>query len=102
MRTPIHSGAILADELEEIGVSAVELARLIEVPENRVSQIIAEKRGITAYMARRLAQYFGMSAELWMNLQKMYEFELARRQTGKVIKHIPQRPKVEAPAFDRK
>lgn len=101
MRTPIHPGAILADELEEIGISAAELARLIEVPANRVSQIIAGKRGITADTALRLAQYFGTAAEFWMNLQKIYELDLARQQTGKAIKHIPQRPKVEAPAFDR-
>lgn len=101
MRTPIHPGAILADELAEIGVSAAELARLIEVPANRVSQIIAGKRGITADTALRLAQYFGTAAEFWMNLQKIYELDLARQQTGAAIKHIPQRPKVEAPAFER-
>lgn len=101
MRTPIHPGAILADELEEIGISAAELARLIEVPANRVSQIIAGKRGITADTALRLAQYFGTAAEFWMNLQKIYELDLARRQAGETIKHIPQRPQVEAPAFDR-
>ena len=55
MRTPIHPGAILADELAEIGISAAELARLIEVPANRVSQIIAGKRAITADTALRLA-----------------------------------------------
>jgi addiction module HigA family antidote len=101
MRTPIHPGATLADELQEIGLSAAELARLIEVPANRVSQIIAGKRGITADTALRLAQYFGTAAEFWMNLQQMYELDLARQQAGETIKHIPQRPKVETPAFDR-
>ena len=101
MRTPIHPGEILADELTEIGISAAELARLIEVPANRVSQIIAGKRGITADTALRLAQYFGTEAEFWMNLQKIYELDLARKEAGAAIKHIPQRPKVEAPAFDR-
>jgi addiction module HigA family antidote len=69
MRIPIHPGEILADELEEIGISAAELARLIEVPANRVSQIISGKRAITADTALRLTQYFGMSADFWMNLQ---------------------------------
>jgi antitoxin HigA-1 len=101
MRTPIHPGTILADELEEIGISAAELARLIEVPANRVSQIIAGKRGITADTALRLAQYFGTAAEFWMNLQKIYELDLARKEAGAAIKHIPQRPQAEAPAFDR-
>jgi addiction module HigA family antidote len=101
MRTPIHPGEILADELTETGISAAELARLIEVPANRVSQIIAGKRGITADTALRLAQYFGTAAEFWMNLQKIYELDLARKEAGAAIKHIPQRPKVEAPTFDR-
>jgi antitoxin HigA-1 len=100
MRTPIHPGEILADELTEIGISAAELARLIEVPANRVSQIIAGKRAITADTALRLAQYFGTAAEFWMNLQKTYELDLARQQAGEAIKHIPQRPKAEAPVFD--
>ena len=101
MRTPIHPGAILADELAEMGISAAELARLIEVPANRVSQILAGKRAITADTALRLAQYFGMAAEFWLNLQKMYELDLARQQTGSALNHIPQRPKVAAPAFER-
>jgi addiction module HigA family antidote len=101
MRTPIHPGEILADELAEIGISAAELARLIAVPANRVSQIITGKRTITADTALRLAQYFGTSAEFWMNLQTMYELDLARQQTGDAIKHIPRRPKVEASASER-
>ena len=101
MRTPIHPGKILVDELEEIGISAAELARLIEVPANRVSQIIAGKRAITADTALRLGQYFGTAAEFWMNLQKIYELDLARKEAGEAIKHIPQRPKVETPAFNR-
>ncbi|WPP53555.1 HigA family addiction module antitoxin [Catalinimonas niigatensis] len=79
-RTPIHPGEILADELEEIGISATELARILEVPANRISQIIAGKRSVTADTALRLAQYFGMSADFWMNLQKMYELDLARKE----------------------
>lgn len=91
-RTPIHPGEILADELEEIGISAAELARIIEVPANRITQIIAGKRSITADTALRLAQYFGMSADFWMNLQKIYELDLARKEAGDSIAHIPQRP----------
>jgi addiction module HigA family antidote len=101
MRTPIHPGEILADELEEIGISAAALARLIEVPANRISQIIRGKRTITADTALRLAQYFRIAADFWMNLQKTYELDLARQQAGEAIKHIPQRPKIKAPAFDR-
>ena len=80
-RTPIHPGEILADELEEIGISAAELARTLGVPANRISQIIAGKRAISADTALRLARYFGTTPDLWMNLQKTYELDLARQQT---------------------
>ncbi len=100
-RTPIHPGEILADELEEIGVSASQLARTIEVPPNRVSQIIAGKRAITADTALRLARYFGTSADLWMNLQKAYDLDLARKSLGKAIQNIPQRPAPAALASER-
>jgi antitoxin HigA-1 len=90
MRTPIHPGAILADELIEIGMSAAELARQIEVPANRISQLVAGKRSMTADTALRLAQYFGMSADFWMNLQKMYELDRARQDTGTALTHLPR------------
>ena len=93
-RTPIHPGEILSDELEEIGVSATELARLIGVPANRISQIVAGKRSITADTALRLGRYFGTSADLWMNLQKTYELDLARRDIGEILERIPQREMV--------
>ncbi len=96
-RNPIHPGEILADELKEIGVSAAQLARALRVPANRISQIIARKRAISADTALRLARYFGTTPDLWMNLQKTYELDLARQQIGKAITHIPQR----AAALDR-
>jgi len=79
-RTPIHPGEILADELREIRFSAPQLARTIEVPANRISQIVAGKRAITADTALRLAQYFGTSADFWMNLQKAFDLDLATTQ----------------------
>ena len=90
-RTPIHPGEILCDELEEIGLSAKKLADVLEVPPNRLYQIIAGKRNVTADTALRLGQYFGMSAHFWMNLQSAYELDLARKQNGKLIQRIPQR-----------
>jgi antitoxin HigA-1 len=91
-RTPIHPGEILADELKEIGISAAELARILRVPANRISQLIAGKRAITADSALRLARYFGTTPDLWMNLQKNYEIDRARPQLADAINHIPQRP----------
>src|ERR1039458_9998188 len=78
-RTPIHPGEILGDELEEIGLSAKRLADVIQVPPNRLYQILAGKRNMTADTALRLSQYFGMSAAFWMNLQSGYELDLARQ-----------------------
>ncbi len=60
-RTPIHPGEILADELEEIGLTAKKLADLIEVPPNRLYQLLSAKRNVTADTALRLARYFDMS-----------------------------------------
>ena len=90
-RTPIHPGEILADELEEIALSASQLAALIEVPPNRVYQILSGKRNLTADTALRLSRYFGTSADFWMNLQTAYELDLARQQIGKRIERIPKR-----------
>ncbi len=90
-RTPIHPGEILGDELEEIGISSAELSRTLRVPPNRISQLVAGKRAMTADTALRLARYFGTSADLWMNLQKTYELDLARNEAGKAINSIPQR-----------
>jgi len=91
-RTPIHPGEILADELAELGLSAAELARLIDVPANRITQILAGKRSLTADTALRLGRYFGTSADLWMNLQKTYELDAARARVGAKIDRLPQRP----------
>ena len=90
-RTPIHPGEILGDELEETGLTAKKLADVIEVPPNRLYQLLAGKRSITADTALRLGQYFGMSADFWMNLQTAYELDLARQQIGKALHRLPTR-----------
>jgi len=95
-RTPIHPGEILGDELEETGLSAKALADVIEVPPNRVYQILAGKRSVTADTALRLGRYFGMSSDFWMNLQSAYELDLARRQSGKAIARIRRRNETRA------
>ena len=96
-RTPIHPGEILGDELEEIGLSAKRLADVIEVPPNRLYQLLAGKRSMTADTALRLGQYFGMSADFWMNLQSAYELDMARQQLGQAIQRIPHRSELHKP-----
>jgi addiction module HigA family antidote len=78
-RTPIHPGEILAEELEELGVSPTELSRQIRVRANRISQIIYGKRAITGDTALRLAHWFGTSPQFWMNLQVRYDARVAER-----------------------
>ncbi len=90
-REPIHPGAFLTDELDELGMSAAELARIIHVPANRISQIIAGKRNITADTALRLGQYFGTGPRLWLNLQQSYELDLAMQRITPDIESIPRR-----------
>jgi addiction module HigA family antidote len=96
-RTPIHPGEILADELEEIGLSPKKLADVIDVPPNRLYAVIAGRRSVTADTALRLGQYFGMAADFWMNLQTAYELDLARQQNGKEIQRIPKRSETAEP-----
>jgi addiction module HigA family antidote len=66
---PIHPGEILGDELVELGLSARAFAKALEIPVNRVTQILNGRRGAMADTALRLARYFGTSAGFWMDLQ---------------------------------
>jgi addiction module HigA family antidote len=70
--TAIHPGEHLAEELRELGMSAAELARQLEVPTNRITEIINGRRGITGDTALRLAHFFGTTAEFWLNLSKIH------------------------------
>ena len=83
---PINPGRILADELAEIKMTPAELARALHVPSNRIYQIVAGRRAITADTALRLEQWLGVEAAFWMNLQKSYELDLAMEQVGEEIK----------------
>lgn len=90
-RTPIHPGEILADELAELGISAAELARRLRVPANRISQIIAGKRAISADTALRLGRWFGSGPQIWLNLQQAYDLDVARLAGGSDIGRIRPR-----------
>ena len=90
-RTPIHPGAHLAEELREIGVTAAELSRQIDVPVNRITGIIHGQRGITADTALRLGHWFGTTPQFWMNLQQLYELRLAESEIGAEVAALPRR-----------
>ena len=87
--TPIHPGEHLAEELNELRISAAEFSRQIGVPTNRVTQILNGRRSITGDTALRLAHFFGTSAEFWLNLQGLYEIRLAQQKSGRAIKSLP-------------
>jgi antitoxin HigA-1 len=84
---PIPPGAVLLHEfMEPLGVSQNKLARDIDVPVSRVAAIVKGERAITADTALRLSAYFGVSAEMWLNLQSSYDLRQARRTTWPKIK----------------
>lgn len=85
----IHPGEHLGDELEELGMSAAALARQIEVPTNRITEILNGQRSVTGDTALRLGHFFGTSAEFWLNLQKLYELRLAEQKAGDRIESLP-------------
>ena len=93
MLEPIHPGEMLAEEfMAPLNISINQLARDLHVPPNRISAIVNRKRGITADTALRLARYFGVSPEFWLNLQTSYELRGARRAAASEIeKHVHPR-----------
>jgi addiction module HigA family antidote len=93
--TAIHPGEHLAEELKELGMSAAELARQLDVPTNRVTQILNGRRAITGDTALRLAHFFGTTAEFWLNLQSLYEIRLAEQKCGKSIEALPTLKRLE-------
>ena len=90
-RPAIHPGEILRDELAEMDISSAELARQLQVPANRINQIINGRRSITGDTAIRLGHWFGMSPEFWLNLQSTYELRRAMEKTGAQIAKLPTR-----------
>jgi antitoxin HigA-1 len=91
-RPAIHPGEILADELSELDVTPTELARQLNVPANRITQIIQGKRAITGDTALRLGHWFRTSPQFWLNLQTAYDIRIAEVEVGKQIEHLPKRP----------
>ena len=78
-RKPVGVGEILVEEfMQPLGLSINALARAIDVPPNRVSEIVNGKRAITADTALRLGKYFSVSPEIWLDLQSDYELRVAR------------------------
>ncbi len=85
----IHPGEVLKDELKERGISPAGFARCIDVPPNRISQIIAGKRSVTGDTALRLGHWFGMEPQFWLNLQTQFDLSLADQRVGAAVRALP-------------
>ncbi len=85
-REPIHPGKFLADELDALGMNVPAVAAVLHVPANRIYQLLKRQPAMTADTALRLSQWLGTSAEMWLNLQKLYDLRLAEQKAGKKIK----------------
>ena len=91
LKRAVHPGQILKDELAELGVTPTEFARQIEVPPNRVSQIINGKRSVTGETALRFGHWFGVDPQFWLNLQSQFDLVRAYREAGDAIRRLPTR-----------
>ena len=76
---PVHPGEVLLEEfLKPMGISQYQLAKEMKVYPRKINEIVHGKRGITADTALRLSRYLGTTAELWLNLQTLYDLETTR------------------------
>ena len=89
LKRAVHPGSILKDELAEMGVTQATFARQIDVPPNRVSQIIAGKRSVTGDTALRFGHWFGVDPQFWMNLQTQFDLAVAERKAGGAVRELP-------------
>lgn len=88
-RIPTHPGEMLLEEfLTPMGITQKDLADNIEVPYQRINEIVNGRRGITPSTALRLAKFFDMSAEFWMNLQLRWDLYFAQQAENKVLERI--------------
>lgn len=85
VRAPVHPGEYIAETLEELDMSARELVLALGVPTNRITEIVRERRGMTADTALRLGRWLGTGPDVWINLQKTWELRTAEEAHGAEI-----------------
>ena len=78
--TAIHPGKHLAEELNELNVSAAAFARRLKVPANCITETLNGRRAVTGDLALCLSHFFGTSAEYWLNLQELYDLRLVENK----------------------
>ena len=90
---PIHPGEVLREEfLLPLDMSANRLAQVLDIPTNRLTEIVGERRAIAADTALRLSRALGTSVEFWMNLQAAFEIRTAEKEIGKALDKIRPLP----------
>ncbi|MCE2492981.1 MAG: HigA family addiction module antidote protein [Alphaproteobacteria bacterium] len=98
LKRAVHPGQILKEELAELGITPTEFARQIDVPANRVSQIINGKRSISGDTALRFGHWFGIEPQFWLNLQAHFDLVSADEKTGDAIRLLPTRANLPSQA----
>ena len=89
LKRVVHPGEVLRDELAKLGVTPTAFARQIDVPPNRVSQIIAGKRSVTSDAALRFGHWFGVDPQFWLNLQTQFDLATAEQRAGAAVRELP-------------
>ena len=89
LKRVVHPGEILREELAEMDLSPTAFARQIDVPPNRISQIIAGKRSVTGDTALRFGHWFGIEPQFWINLQTQFDLAAADRRVGAAVRALP-------------
>ena len=89
LKRVVHPGEILKDELAELGVTPTAFARQIDVPPNRIGQMIAGKRSVTGDTALRFGHWFGVDPQFWLNLQAQFDLVAADRRVGASVRELP-------------
>ena len=89
LREPTHPGEMLLEEfLNPMGITQRELAKAIHVPYQRINEVVNKRRGMTPSTALRLAKFFGVSEDFWMNLQLRWDLYRAKRIEANELKTI--------------
>ena len=89
LKRVVHPGEILRDELVEFGVSSVTFARQIDVPPDRIGQIISGKCSVDSDTALRFGHWFGGDPLFWLNLQMQFDLVVADQQVGAAVRALP-------------
>ena len=97
---PFHPGETLADELNELEISEIEMDDHLAVSLGTTAAIVEGRRHIDADYALRLSHFLGTAARFWMNLQITYDLKMAERKSGPhILKHVKQLPPVKFPVL---